>query len=113
MRNASTMDDGTLLFLLALVEPMLAGADVGEWIELARCAEYDPEIFFPLKGESAQPARVICAQCQVRAQCLAWSIRTDEEHGVWGGLNRAERVRVRNAIETHEPAVKVPGKGAA
>lgn len=107
------MDEGTVLFLLALTGPMLNRADLGEWPKKARCTETDPEIFFPLKGESAQPAKAICDQCEVRAQCLVYSMRADEEHGIWGGLNRAERIRLRGALMARDASVETPGKGAA
>lgn len=107
-----TMDEGTLQFLLMLAGPMLGGADLGQWTRQARCAETDPEVFYPLKGESAKPAKAICEECEVRAQCLAYAIRADEEHGIWGGLSRAERVRLRDAIRTRE-TVEAPSKDAA
>jgi WhiB family redox-sensing transcriptional regulator len=109
-----TMDEGTLQFLFALAGPVLDGPDRGEWTKRARCTETDPEVFFPVKGESAQPAKAICARCEVRAHCLAHAIRADEEHGVWGGLSRAERVQLRGALNARETAkAEAPDKGAA
>ncbi len=40
------------------------------WHDLARCAETDPEMFFPEKGESTRPAKRVCAGCEVRTECL-------------------------------------------
>jgi hypothetical protein len=37
-------------------------------------------------------AKRICGDCQVRAECLEYALERDEEYGVWGGLNRTERV---------------------
>lgn len=34
----------------------------------------------------------------MRAECLAYAIEADEEFGVWGGLNRTERLRLRAAM---------------
>ena len=37
---------------------------------LALCAQVDPDLFFPDKGESPRPAKRVCASCEVRAECL-------------------------------------------
>jgi len=36
-------------------------------------------------------AKSICAQCGVKQACLAHALRTAELHGIWGGMNEAER----------------------
>jgi WhiB family transcriptional regulator, redox-sensing transcriptional regulator len=56
------------------------------WKDRARCAETDPDLFFPGKGESTRAAKFICAGCEVRAECLAYALGNGEQHGVWGGL---------------------------
>ena len=61
------------------------------WHDLARCAETDPEIFFPEKGESVRPAKRVCAGCEVRAECLQDALDRGERFGVWGGLSERER----------------------
>lgn len=53
----------------------------GEW----NCAGQDPEIFFPENEETYDEARRICADCGMRAQCLALGVARDET-GVWGGV---------------------------
>lgn len=68
-----------------------------EWMTLARCAETDPELFYPSKGENPTIARQICAKCEVVAQCLAYALDSGEEHGVWGGTSPAERHATRRA----------------
>ena len=56
----------------------------------ALCAEVDPELFFPEKGQSPAPAKAVCAACPVTALCLATfgSLVAD---GVVGGLTARER----------------------
>ena len=48
-------------------------------------------MFFPERGESAGPARQVCAACPVRQPCLDYAITNRITHGVWGGLTERER----------------------
>ena len=59
------------------------------WRELAGCRGADLDLFFPGRGESAEPARRVCAACPVREPCLDYALRLGITHGIWGGL--AER----------------------
>lgn len=36
-------------------------------------------------------AKSICRSCAVRRDCLDYAVRIREPHGIWGGLNEAER----------------------
>ena len=51
------------------------------------CRGADPDLFFPLPGESSAPAKAICAVCPVRAGCLALARARGERFGIWGGVN--------------------------
>ena len=61
------------------------------WRELAACRGADLEVFFPGRGESAEPARQVCAGCPVRQPCLDYAITNRIVHGIWGGLTERER----------------------
>ncbi|MPZ61585.1 MAG: hypothetical protein GEU93_09875 [Propionibacteriales bacterium] len=61
------------------------------WVADALCAQVDPEIFFPRKGEPNTAARRVCAACPVAAECRAHAIRSGEPHGIWGGLTAQQR----------------------
>jgi WhiB family redox-sensing transcriptional regulator len=61
------------------------------WRELAACRGADLEVFFPGRGESAGPARRVCAACPVRQPCLDYAISNRIAHGIWGGLTEQER----------------------
>jgi WhiB family redox-sensing transcriptional regulator len=61
------------------------------WRELAACRGADLEVFFPGRGESAGPARQVCAACPVRQPCLDYAITNRITHGIWGGLTERER----------------------
>ncbi len=67
-----------------------------QWRSLAACRSADPELFFPVSSSDRSmtqvaEAKAICAGCQVRRECLAFAFRTNQAHGVWGGLSEQER----------------------
>ena len=73
--------------------------DRRDWTGSARCTEADPEIFFPPRNNPGRAARAVCAGCEVRAQCLAYAtVHAQENYGIWGGLSRVERIRLRDAL---------------
>ena len=61
------------------------------WRELAACRGADLDVFFPDRGESAGPARQVCAACPVLQPCLDYAISNRIPYGVWGGLTERER----------------------
>lgn len=46
------------------------------WQHQARCAETDPDSFFPEKGGSTKDAKKVCASCPVRRECLEYALST-------------------------------------
>ncbi len=52
-------------------------------------------MFFPGRGESAEPARQICATCPVRQPCLEFALSHGIVHGIWGGLSERDRRALR------------------
>jgi len=81
--------------------------DSQDWQLRAACRGPAAELFYPpVAGEARdqrrareREAKAICATCSVQADCLQYAMRTEEPHGVWGGLNEHERraMRVPNA----------------
>lgn len=66
------------------------------WRFLAACADYDPDLFFPIGSSGpalrqTQRAKAVCAGCPVRVECLEWAQTTGQTHGVWGGLDEHQR----------------------
>ncbi len=69
------------------------------WQEKAACRGPQAAVFFPPtsferkdeKEEREVRAKDICASCSVRQPCLEFAVRIREPHGIWGGLNEAER----------------------
>ena len=70
-----------------------------EWYHLAECLGVDGEIFFPEQGESARPAKSICAECAVRAECLEFALDRNEKFGIYGGRTVRERKAIRRQRE--------------
>jgi WhiB family transcriptional regulator, redox-sensing transcriptional regulator len=66
------------------------------WRELAACRGAGLDLFFPERGESAEPARQVCAACPVRQPCLDYAITNRIVHGIWGGLTERERRALRS-----------------
>jgi len=65
------------------------------WRERAGCRGADLEVFFPGRGETAEPARRICAGCPVRQPCLDYAISHGIVDGIWGGLTERDRRALR------------------
>ena len=61
------------------------------WREQAACRDAELDVFFPERGESAGPARQVCARCPVRQPCLDYAISNRIAYGIWGGLTGRER----------------------
>ena len=81
-------------------------AEMWGWQSEAACADSDLSLFFApnyfekkrRKLSREAEAKKFCDECPVRSACLNYAIRLNEEHGIWGGLNEAERrslVRIR------------------
>ena len=69
------------------------------WQIKAACRGPQAAVFFPPpqferkdeKIERESRAKGICRSCVVRKECLEYSVAIKETHGIWGGLNEAER----------------------
>ena len=82
------------------------------WIAKAICKNTpDPEIFFPASGGSAREAKMICTGCPVQAECVGYAIRTNQQHGVWGGFTEKERRDMRRAGRIPTMGPLMCGKG--
>jgi WhiB family redox-sensing transcriptional regulator len=71
----------------------------GSWWDLAACRGLDATPFFaPAYFEKRAEklareavAKATCRRCPVRVECLEHALATRDPHGVWGGMNEAER----------------------
>jgi WhiB family transcriptional regulator, redox-sensing transcriptional regulator len=65
------------------------------WREDALCRQVGGDWWYPEKGgDKGAPAKQICAQCPVTAECLEWALENRERYGVWGGVSERERRRL-------------------
>lgn len=78
---------------------MAVRADEDLWQRDASCRGPEAVLFFPpttaetrAEREARESrAKRICSDCTVIVPCLHYAIRIREPHGIWGGLNEAER----------------------
>src|SRR5690348_14550883 len=69
------------------------------WAAHAACQSHDPEQWMDDKpGRPTAAAKAVCADCPVRAACLAHALAYDEPWGIWGGLTTRERVAHRLGV---------------
>jgi len=66
-----------------------------EWTDDAACRDLEPEeadkIFFVERGGRTTAARALCADCQVREECLELAVAQGMEFGIFGGTSPSER----------------------
>jgi len=60
------------------------------------------ELFYPLPTDKDPKKRItairaLCDQCPVKKQCQDYAISTNEPDGIWGGLTRSDRDKIRKA----------------
>lgn len=72
-----------------------------DWRAASACLRTDPELFFPISTSGRAiiqiaSAKVICARCPVRRQCLEFARAHEPVYGIWGGTTGEERERVRH-----------------
>ena len=75
----------------------------GEWAKRGACLHSPIDMFPHRLGDreslTTQKARIaaakaVCGDCPVLEECRAHALKW-EEYGIWGGLTRGERVRLR------------------
>ena len=100
--------DGVLAFLQTKGVKLSAQPSLESWQHRGACRGPHATIFFPPphferkheRIEREARAREICDSCPVSGDCLAYALEIREPHGVWGGLNEAER---RVLLEERSP----------
>lgn len=79
--------------------------DVDDWRTRAACRGANPDLFFPGRSDhdGIRRAKLICAGCDVRAECLADALPDAHLVGVFGGTSERERSRMRGAMRGRWP----------
>jgi WhiB family transcriptional regulator, redox-sensing transcriptional regulator len=79
---------------------MTGAGTVTNWRSAGACLSADPDLFFPIstsgpaQGQIAR-AKMICAGCGVRQECLQFAMSHDQLYGIWGGTTPEDRQRDR------------------
>ena len=77
----------------------LANADY-TWRNRSICRDTDPDLFFPV-GTTGQAllqiakAKEVCGECPVSTECLEYALETNQDSGIWGGLDEEQRRAIR------------------
>jgi WhiB family transcriptional regulator, redox-sensing transcriptional regulator len=77
----------------------LANADYS-WRNRSICRDTDPDLFFPV-GTTGQAllqiarAKEVCGECPVSDECLEYALETNQDSGIWGGLDEEQRRSIR------------------
>lgn len=75
---------------------LAASLPPSEVLSTALCAQVDPDLWFPEKGENAREAIAICEACPALEACRRWALDTRPPYGVFGGLSPRQRRRIRD-----------------
>jgi WhiB family transcriptional regulator, redox-sensing transcriptional regulator len=79
---------------------MIATGSTTNWRSAGACLSADPDLFFPISStgpaeKQVARAKMICAGCAVRQECLEYAVTHDQLHGIWGGTTPQDRQRER------------------
>jgi WhiB family redox-sensing transcriptional regulator len=59
------------------------------------CRYADPNLFFPLRGQSILPAVAVCSNLAVQPECLRYGLENSLLVGIWGGTSERQRRLMR------------------
>ena len=70
-----------------------------DWMTPDLPCRRDPELFHPADGDqrAARRAKAICDGCRARNTCLEYALATDQQDGIWAGLNVRQRRALKQA----------------
>ena len=79
------------------------------WADAAICTSVGGDFFFPPAGGNGLEAKIVCASCPVRMDCMADAMRRDglykshvDVSGVRGGLSAKERISLGKLVLNNE-----------
>jgi WhiB family transcriptional regulator, redox-sensing transcriptional regulator len=115
VRDVATLPDAAVAIASALeyLDPATKAAH--RWRFDAACTFEPKDLFFPDRGESAQPAKLVCSTCPVKVDCLRYAIEERLWWGIWGGTNEKERRplirQFEEGVAVEELIVRLPKHG--
>jgi WhiB family redox-sensing transcriptional regulator len=68
----------------------------------AICAEIDPDLFYPAKGQDAGAAKAVCRSCEARLPCLELALSTGDREGIFGGFSDRPRREIARRVRAGE-----------
>ena len=93
---------------------MTATPSTTNWRSAGACLSADPDLFFPISAtgraeKQIAKAKLICAGCTVRLECLEFAMNHDQLFGIWGGTTPQERRVLRAAMARQAWRMPHPG----
>ena len=81
--------------------------DHAAWMQRGACRGNGPDTFFPTGRADAAVAKLICADCPVKTECLNYAMRNGDIVGIWGGTSEKQRrqLRVIARADNGQPAM--------
>lgn len=69
------------------------------WQKRKACLGEPTATFYPAPGDThlLRRAKSICAECEVRRECLEYALGNGERFGIWGGKSARERMLILRA----------------
>ena len=87
------------------------------WRQKAACKGMDTNLFFPEPTGSSYQTREtkkICNNCDVKKECLDYSVTVMERYGIWGGTTVNGRVEIRSKLwDKYKNSTNLKGRGTA
>lgn len=87
------------------------------WILQAACRGRTELFFAPDDSETRSErrrreaqAKLVCADCVVRYDCLTEALDQDEQFGIWGGYTERERRAFRRSKKSSPQDIAGPGR---
>jgi WhiB family redox-sensing transcriptional regulator len=88
-----------------------------DWILQAACRGRTELFFAPDDSETRSArrrreaeAKIVCAECVVRYDCLTEALEQDEQFGIWGGYTERERRSIRRSKTISPQDIAGPGR---
>ena len=86
--------------------PSLTNWGDGEWRKDAYCKGMETDLFFPQMSETLNiplmnaKARLVCAGCKVRKECVSFALENHLKYGIFGGTTPMERRKMKMETAT-------------